>query len=59
MNKTFSSFLIGSEFTLNTLASSLFDLGLCEALVDDWEKLPSYLQVGLPLLLWLLLLLLS
>jgi len=33
-----------SEFTLNTLASSLFDLGLCEALVDDWEKLPSYLQ---------------
>jgi len=33
-----------SEFTLNTFASSLFELGLCEALVEDWEKLPGYLQ---------------
>jgi len=33
-----------SEFTLNTFASSIFDLGLCEAMVEDWHELPGYLQ---------------
>lgn len=34
-----------SEFTLNTWASSLYDLKLCEASLTDWEKVPGYLQV--------------
>jgi len=33
-----------SEFTLNTFASSAFDLGLCESLITEWEDLPGYLQ---------------
>jgi len=33
-----------SEFTLNTFASSVFDLGLCECLITDWENIPGYLQ---------------
>lgn len=33
-----------SEFTLNTWASSLYDLKLCEASLTDWEKVPGYLQ---------------
>jgi len=33
-----------SEFTLNTFASSVFDLGLCESLITEWDSLPGYLQ---------------
>lgn len=33
-----------SEFTLNTFASSIYDTGLCECLITDWDQIPGYLQ---------------